>query len=899
MGRKTPKRGSKTPQHTSRILRSNTVATKNEKADAIALAKAEKKETTIRDLRRHLDHVNESVNFLTKQLDNPQASRGMIETALRKITKFDDEYEKVYSKLEELETDDDESETAAERTQSETVIHNLESRYRDRLYTLQDAMKPPPPFMYNDDDDEVNVHNAQQVNNSNAIPFMMMPKLPRIPDLTLPTFDGTEREWIPYKKFMEDVFVTRSDLPDVYKYQYLKGSCVGGKAKEIVLSVKNSSFQTAWDNLKRHYDNDVLLKYLVLDELYNASVTKDGDVKSLEEFVNTVDRNVNYFASIGVDTKKWDLFLGLHFMQRLDRVSQIEFEKIRNADEVITVDMILRFVKQRIRVLTVCKANSKPGIKSTFNDEKKQFPARQSSFKVTNENLNRCGFCDQNHSVLTCPTLKDLTTNEIKLKARELNLCFNCFQPNHGVNDCTETKGCSKCGSFYHHTILHSTNYGTTFTATHDSQHDLNETRDESLELSAPAIHHDDEMVFLPTATVYAQSNDGSFVQCRSLLDSGSTCNIISTQLAKRLKLPTTRTKVKIKGFNGNEIVVKRKMTATIHSSFNDYGDTVDFYIMKKITSDVPSRVIQISDLNLPLGCQLSDQRFNQPNSIDVVFGIDVFSNVLKAQKYELENGLRLRESEFGYLVTGKIHPNSSHQIEYNEARLVISKLHDDPKFGEMIKYTPSNQRYVSNHSESSTKLVSQFSIQNFPSTKWFDLNNPHHNDKKTNSDLIKRPISSRRMNEESINPILMYCTTFDVEILFRIVKDTINLKHVYCLLMKRNTMYYKSADQTDHMPVPSLMNSYPQVNNQVKSKIISSILNWKESDDNSTEIQLENYQNAHEVSVNQVMSNVITEVIAKYQINKAEIQQRFTPNSFNAMYLICYGGRFRDDFCS
>ena len=67
----------------------------------------------------------------------------------------------------------------------------------------------------------------------------------------------------------------------------------------------------------------------------------------------------------------------------------------------------------------------------------------------------RCGACEGNHQVISCPTFKSMSAEDKKKVCMGSGLCFKCLQSGHASRFCKEDGRCSTCDR-YHHTLLHA-----------------------------------------------------------------------------------------------------------------------------------------------------------------------------------------------------------------------------------------------------------------------------------------------------------------------------------------------------------------------------------------------------------------------------------------------------------
>lgn len=97
-----------------------------------------------------------------------------------------------------------------------------------------------------------------------------------------------------------------------------------------------------------------------------------------------------------------------------------------------------------------------------------------------------------------------------------------------------------------------------------------------------------------------------------------------------------------------------------MHNSFNT---TIRCLVLPHIAAHLPSKSININDLNLPTNIQLADDLFFKPGNIDPVIGAAVFWDLLKPERIPLRRSLpTLQNTALGSIVCGSFHlPISKH----------------------------------------------------------------------------------------------------------------------------------------------------------------------------------------------------------------------------------------------
>lgn len=161
--------------------------------------------------------------------------------------------------------------------------------------------------------------------------------------------------------------------------------------------------------------------------------------------------------------------------------------------------------------------------------------------------------------------------------------------------------------------------------------------------------------VLLATAVVFVQDKNKNWIACRTLLDSGSQSNFITTRLQKSLHLLKSKTSITVSGFNQQESKINEKCKTLIRSRFNDYTEELEFLIAPKITEKIPDSnfvVPNIKELNI----NLADPLFNKRGSIDMLLGAEIFYSILQPGRLERNPQTPLlQETHFGWIAVGKV----------------------------------------------------------------------------------------------------------------------------------------------------------------------------------------------------------------------------------------------------
>lgn len=101
-------------------------------------------------------------------------------------------------------------------------------------------------------------------------------KLPRV---TIPKFEGDYFNWINFKELFTSMVIENKSLSEAQRMQMLKTSLVeGGEAEGLIkdLNLAPNSFKTAWERLKKRYENEKVIVNKYLKKVNNATTHEKG-----------------------------------------------------------------------------------------------------------------------------------------------------------------------------------------------------------------------------------------------------------------------------------------------------------------------------------------------------------------------------------------------------------------------------------------------------------------------------------------------------------------------------------------------------------------------------------------------------------------------------------------------
>ncbi|CAI6355096.1 unnamed protein product [Macrosiphum euphorbiae] len=141
--------------------------------------------------------------------------------------------------------------------------------------------------------------------------------------------------------------------------------------------------------------------------------------------------------------------------------------------------------------------------------------------------------------------------------------------------------------------------------------------------------------VVLGTAIVHIKDAWGQTHAVRALLDSGSQLSAMTNNCSARLGLPRNRFQSNIVGLGQSPITQIQGVTRcqfTSHFDSKYVFPTVDMVVLPHITAAMPSAHVPSNVRHRYRHLLLADKQFDVPARIDVLFGADVFPNLIRSQ---------------------------------------------------------------------------------------------------------------------------------------------------------------------------------------------------------------------------------------------------------------------------
>ncbi|XP_057654737.1 uncharacterized protein LOC130892994 [Diorhabda carinulata] len=345
----------------------------------------------------------------------------------------------------------------------------------------------------------------------------------------------------------------------------------------------------------------------------------------LRKLIDDFSKNLRALSQLNQPVSEWDTLLVFLISTKLDNSTLREWENVKSDIENPTFKDIKDFLKSRADMLEMIAQNQ--------TDKRRISSSNTRSFLVTDNQIRTpvCVLCEGNHYIHNCQQFLKLSIEEREGKAKALKLCTNCLKTGHYSKVCRRGT-CIKCHG-KHNTLLHRER--SAWSASEQSNEVTGKTQNpttdqqqqNSVVLSACcSVNH----VFLSTAYVQVSDNDGNFHIARALLDSGAQSSFMTKDLCKRLKLKTHKANITVKGLNNISSNVKFKCEVGLKSLYNDYCCAKWFFVIDKISENMPAVNVDVSKLNVPDHINLADPTFFKSSKIEILIGADIFPSLTR-----------------------------------------------------------------------------------------------------------------------------------------------------------------------------------------------------------------------------------------------------------------------------
>ena len=501
--------------------------------------------------------------------------------------------------------------------------------------------------------------------NSQPSPTQNKGNIPsKLPKLQLQRFSGDPKDWQRFWDIFERNIHKNDNLEPIDKFDYLTGLLHGQAAKAIEgLEINARNYDEAVDKLKSRFGRKSLITQNHIRNLSDIQpVFNEKDVQRLRKFHDEIEVNHRALRSLGVDQATYSCVIVPALLKKLPEQIKLLITRGRDNYEDWDMDTFLKMLLQEIELREVHGATSEKS--KDFRPRNVRQEPTTGSALVTRDKLD-CAFCRGDHLHEKCTKVVDIEKRKELIK--RYGRCFKCMKKGHKAHDCRVRIKCANCNGG-HHTSICRDGKGS--------------DKNEEERVVAPSLHVGSQgKVALQTLQADAWvDGQGPKVRCRVMLDSGSQCTFVTSELAELMKAkPKERKWLKLDTF-GQSNKAQKCNVYTIKLAHVDGGREVqiDVFEVPSITSlaNVHPEVIKENYEHLK-ELQFSDVSAKEELVVHLLVGAD---NLWRLQKENTRRGEKAEpvavETVLGWTLSGPVGESKS-KVMHSNVNLILGTPQD------------------------------------------------------------------------------------------------------------------------------------------------------------------------------------------------------------------------------
>ncbi|CAI6372875.1 unnamed protein product [Macrosiphum euphorbiae] len=499
--------------------------------------------------------------------------------------------------------------------------------------------------------------------------------------LNVPTFNGNYHEWASYYDIFSVLVDKNPDISDIEKIFHLRASLSGEALASIqCLETTANNYAIAWKSLVQRYNNKRVLVQAHVKSIYDLEAMSGESASKLRQFTDTLSGHMRALEALGERPGDWGPLLIHLIATKIDKTTLREWESKSSHDKVPTVSEIIQFLESKFKVLEAIEVAKNISVRAQRPIEtsaKKYYEKGSASKSFASTSKLKCYVCGSEHTIYKCPTFCGLDISDRIKRATELDLCKVCLRKHDGRK--CNARFCFKCAK-PHNTLLHLSGVGNKSTTNEQIQvqsttaglNIAGRSDEESKSISAHASVILDDRILLATAIILLRDEIGNLVPGRVLLDSGSQSNLITEEMVQVLGLKKKRINHSLSGIGDSAQTVSSTVNTTIISNYNEFTLSTSYLVVKRITTNIPSRVFK-GNYVIPNGVQLADPSFLKPQKIDLLIGANHFFDLMQSGRLKpIAEGPVFQETCLGWVVSGPLGLPEKSEYEHSSSAICL-----------------------------------------------------------------------------------------------------------------------------------------------------------------------------------------------------------------------------------
>lgn len=396
-----------------------------------------------------------------------------------------------------------------------------------------------------------------------------------------------------------------------------------GEALRVIAgyTVSEDNLDPAWKSLCERYNNTVAIVDAHIDRFLQVPSIQKESATGLHRLVDETNSMQRALEAMNVPCRGFDALASRLIITRLDATTKRDWDRENGTNELKPLIKLIQFLTVRASSLDVPQWGAKKTdqrVAAVKGQTHQGQPKSPKTFVATGSTSSGCPCCQQDHTIGKCSTFKQMSAKQRIERVKVWRLCFLCLFWEHNSAQCTE----SVCGCGHRHHLLLCYRKGMPAPAGPGGSPPA------TLQTNASDAY----AVLLATAVVTIGAKDGSLHRLRALCDNGSQVNLITEGAVQRLRLQRTTANVAITGVGGSPALsTKGLVTVTLRPAFDSRFDlSVNFLVVQRITSEMPALQLDRKKWpHLDTLDPLADPNFHHPSEIDLLLGVEIWSNIV------------------------------------------------------------------------------------------------------------------------------------------------------------------------------------------------------------------------------------------------------------------------------
>ncbi|GFQ98582.1 uncharacterized protein TNCT_68331 [Trichonephila clavata] len=220
---------------------------------------------------------------------------------------------------------------------------------------------------FNDKLDELNVLNLSGTQNSVASSITSNSNVSnfRLPKLSIPQFSGNFKDWINFKDLFVSTVHSQISLPNIEKFQYLKGLLTNEPASLIKhIPLSNDSYEEAWQKLLDRYDNKKQIVQSLIKTFLDQKPIFEANSLNLRKLLDTSDECLRGLNALGEQASSKDCWLIYLLLQKIDPESKRLWAVKSSEEEFPNMKAFLDFLSDLIVFFEILRSGKIVGSKN-------------------------------------------------------------------------------------------------------------------------------------------------------------------------------------------------------------------------------------------------------------------------------------------------------------------------------------------------------------------------------------------------------------------------------------------------------------------------------------------------------------------------------------------------------